>query len=480
MTAPTTARVPYAYITIDGSRAVSGPAVLKYKILAVGNKLPSGVAPALELKRITDISQAKELFGEGSCLERMIAGYLLNNSVTELQAIALDDAPAAVKATGRLAITGTVTKTGILYFYHAGELLQVPVVKDQTAAQVSATIVSLVNEIPTAAITAALDTDDVVFTAKNGGEQGNEISLDVSLNGELTPAGLTLAITDMADGAGNPDISTILPVIGDEQYQLFLHHYFDNTNLTALDVEFANRFDSINQNEGVSITVSSKSYSDLITLGESRNSRFLCIAGYTGPSLPWYTAGALCGQIAKSAEQDPAVPFQNVNLLGVVAPKTSEEFIWQERNNLLFSGVSTLKSQNGVVIIERMITTYRTNSAGASDVSFLNLNTMTTNFFLRFDLRTTMLRKYPRHKLADDGQKFRRGQKIMTPSTGKAEMISIYKNWISLGYVENLDAFKEALIVERSQQDRDRLEFFLRPDLMNQLRIISMVLGFKL
>jgi phage tail sheath gpL-like len=480
MTAPTTARVPYAYITIDGSGAVTGPGVLKYKILAVGNKLSTGSASALELKRITNISQAKDFFGEGSCLERMIAGYLENNSVTELQAIALDDAVAGVASTGKFGISGTATESGVLYLYIGGEQTQVPVTSGDTAAEIVTTATALLNANKILSVSAVANAGDLELTAKNKGEQGDEISLDTSFNGEEIPSGIIITETAMDSGAGNPVLSSILPIIGDEQYHLMLHHYHDATNLSAMDSEFENRFDSVNQNEGIQLTVSSKSYSDLIIFGESRNSRFLCIAGYKGPSLPWLVSGALTGQVAKSAEQDSAVPFQNVGLLGVLAPQIKDEFIWSERNNLLFSGISTLKSQSGKVYIERMITTYRTNAAGATDVAFLNLNTMTINIYLRWDLRNTMLRKYARHKLADDGQKFRRGQKVMTPSLGKSEMVSIYKGWIGLGLVENLDAFKEALVVERSDQDRDRLEFTLRPDLMNQLRIISMTLGFKL
>ena len=44
------------------------------------------------------------------------------------------------------------------------------------------------------------------------------------------------------------------------------------------------------------------------------------------------------------------------------------------------------------------------------------------------------------------------------------------------GLVENADAFKEALVVQRNAQDSDRLDFLLPPDIVNQLRVIGAVL----
>jgi len=46
---------------------------------------------------------------------------------------------------------------------------------------------------------------------------------------------------------------------------------------------------------------------------------------------------------------------------------------------------------------------YQTNVAGAEDTAFLDINTLLTLMFLRFDFRNQILTRYPRAKLADDG-----------------------------------------------------------------------------
>ena len=91
-----------------------------------------------------------------------------------------------------------------------------------------------------------------------------------------------------------------------------------------------------------------------------------------------------------------------------------------------------------------------------------------------------MLGKYPRHKLANDGTRFSTGQNIMTPKLGKAEAIARFTQWEFNGLVEGLDQFVEDLIVERDTSDVNRLNFLLRPNVINQLRVMGTQIKFLL
>ena len=46
--------------------------------------------------------------------------------------------------------------------------------------------------------------------------------------------------------------------------------------------------------------------------------------------------------------------------------------------------------------------------------------------------------------------------------------------------MEGLEAFKESLVVERNSGDVNRLDFLLRPNLMNQFRIGATLIRFIL
>jgi phage tail sheath gpL-like len=94
--------------------------------------------------------------------------------------------------------------------------------------------------------------------------------------------------------------------------------------------------------------------------------------------------------------------------------------------------------------------------------------------------RQAITSKYPRHKLSDDGTRFGAGQAIVTPKIIKAELISEYRIDEFNGLVENGNAFKANLIVERDPNDPNRINVLYPPDLVNQLRIFAVLAQFRL
>jgi phage tail sheath gpL-like len=95
-------------------------------------------------------------------------------------------------------------------------------------------------------------------------------------------------------------------------------------------------------------------------------------------------------------------------------------------------------------------------------------------------MRNRILFMFPRHKLADDGTRFGAGQAIVTPLIIRSEMIAAYGELEEAGKMENMEAFKANLIVERNAQDPNRVDALLPPDLVNQLRIFAALTQFRL
>jgi phage tail sheath gpL-like len=191
-------------------------------------------------------------------------------------------------------------------------------------------------------------------------------------------------------------------------------------------------------------------------------------------------AAAVAAVVALNANIDPARPFQTLALACVLEPAESDLFTNTERNLLLFDGVSTSKASGGVVQIERLVTTYQTNGAGASDPSYLDATTMLTLLYLRFSFRNRILTRYPRHKLANDGTRYGAGQAVITPLIGKAEAVAWFREMEELGLVENFDSFVANLVVERNGSDANRLDFLLPPDLINQFIVGAVKIQFRL
>lgn len=485
---PNGIRVPFLYAEFDNSNAVQGAGVQPYKTLMVGQKLSSGTKAKETKHLITSAAQAKEYFGAGSQLATMAAKYLEGNTINELHCIPLDDDGAAVAAVGNVLIGGSPTAAGTLKVYIGGKVASVAVASDDTAAEVATALAAAIQADSDFVVSAAVDggtAEQVNLTAKNAGQAGNDIDVRVNyfVDDEL-PAGLTATVTAMGDdtaGATNPDVDLAIAILDDTQYMLWVTPYTDASNLGKIEDELDDRFGPLRQNDGYHLTGARGSLSDLNTLGNSRNSQFTTIKRVSGPSHTYEHSAALAAQIALSAQIDPARPFQTLELKGILAEEDSEKLTLSERNILLNNGIATDKvDAGGSVRIERVITTYKENPAGASDISYLDLNTLLTLSYLRYDFRNFWLVKYPRHKLAGDGANFAPGQAIMTPKLAKAEAIGRFRLWEENGLVENIDQFKEQLIVERNGSDPNRLDFLLPPDLVNQLRVVGVKIGFLL
>ena len=481
---PANTRIPFAYIEFDNTNAKQGPSIQPYKILVIGQKLSAGTKSNLTLNNVTSESQAREYFGAGSQLFTMLRALFKQSRSTPVVALPVADDASGVAAAANVLFAGTATDSGVIYFYVAGVAYKVSVVAGDDAADVCAALVAKINSDVDAIVTASINglaDEQMDLVAKNKGEFGNQIDIRFNYyDTEETAAGITYTITDFASGAVNPDISSALAILDDSQYNIIVTPWSDTSNLNTLATELEDRWGPERQKEGQALYGKRSDYSGLISFGDARNNKHETCIGYNGPSCPWDVAAQIAAEVARQAQIDPARPIQNLVLATVLAPSKTEQFTNQERNLLLYDGISTLKVEGGRVYIERLITTYQTNAQGADDESYLNLETMLTLSYIRYDFRTSFYAAYPRHKLADDGTRFGSGQSIITPKLGKVFCLSKFTEWELKGLVENFEQFKQDLIVERNVSNPDRLDMLLGPDLVNQLRVLGAQIQFIL
>lgn len=482
---PSNIRVPFAYVAFDPTRATSGPSILKYEALIIGQKLSAGSAPALKEMLIRSADDAANYFGTGSQIARMCRSWFNNNKTTRLRAIAIVDDGAGVAAQHTIAITGTCTAAGVLALTINGELIQVAAAVSDTAAAIAALLSAAINANSWLPCSSTVSSGTLTLTAKNKGTNGNDIDIRYNYNdGEVTPAGLAIAVTpSTVTGAGNPDVGDIIDVMGDKWYQVITMPWTDTPNLVAMETEMDDRFGPIRMLDGWVYISRRGTPGQLSSFGQSRNSPFItCMHASSVPNSPEELAAARAGQEAASLENDPAQPVHTLELVGILPPNQADRFTFADNNGLLFDGISTFNVDNGNKMrIQQAITMYRTNAMGAVDIAFLKVNTMATLCYIRYDLRNTFLTKYPRAKLANDGGRIPSGMQIMTPKIGKAECINIFKKWQDdLAICEGLPQFMNDLVVERDPSDPDRLKILIAPNLVNQLDVIAALVQFIL
>lgn len=482
---PSALRVPFVAVEINSSRASQGPALLAYRALLIGQKTAAGTAAANSLHRVTSAEDVLTLAGRGSLLHRMAIAWFASNTMTELWIGVLADDGAGVAAAGTITVTGPATETGTIALYLGGERITVAVTDGDTDEEVATAIAAAITADLDLPVTAAAVAEVVTVTNRQKGLTGNSYDLRDSYNdGEALPAGIALAYVQCTGGTTAPDLASLIAEMGDTWYQVIGNPYTDAASLTAIEAELASRFGSMRMIDGVAIASASGSFSALSTLGNTRNSQHSSIVAQPGinPLTPAYEyAAELAALTARYAAADPARPLQTLAMRHAMPPAEADRFTLEERNLLLYEGIATTKVGPGEVVqIERLITTYQTNAAGADDTAYLDINTPLTLLYLRYSWRVRIATKYPRHKLADDGVRFGPGQAVMTPKLMKVEALGWFRAMELLGLVEGYDQFKTDLVVARSEADPNRIEVLLPPDLINQLIVAASSIQFRL
>ena len=482
---PSNALVPFTYVEIDPSRAGSSGAA--FRSLLIGQRLASGTVAAEVPTPVGSALDARAKFGAGSMLAIMAAAFRRQNPTGQLWAVALDDAAGATDQTHTITVSAAATGAGTISLYIAGRRIPVPISGALAVTAVATAINTAILSAGGASagvlpVTSTVAAAVVTLTARNGGAS-SDIDVRHSYRpDEVLPPGVGLAIAAGTAGATDPDISDALDAITDQIFNVIVNPYTASATMATLEAELLARWGPTRQIDGVAFTGYRGTAAAATTYGNARNSPYSSVMGIsTSPTSIVEWAGAIAGAVGLSAAADPALPFQTLPLRGVLPASLANRFSFAERETLLADGIAThTVDRTGVVALERMVTTYQTAAGGVADTAFRDANTLFTASFVKASFRQRFSTKFGRYKLANDGTRFGPGQRVVTPSTARAEAIALFRQWENAGLVENADAFKDALVVERNASDPNRLDFLIPPDLVNQLRVLAASISFTL
>lgn len=480
---PAALRVPGSFLEVDPSLAEVGVGAFPLRALLISQKTTAGTLAINTVQRITSKEQASELAGPGSMGSRMARAWFSVNQSTEFDLVLQNDADGGVPNVQTVTFGG-VGAPGGLAIYVGGDRYPIDGSGALTATAIA--LVAAINADPESSVVAAVNPgtqEQVILTAKNDGLVGNFVDVRAAhLPDETIPSGLTVTIVNTAVGATNPDVTAALAAVAGVQYDVMTHPYLDAANLTVLEADLASRADAMSAIPGLAFTGASGTQGVLAALGNTRNSQFSTIVGVeTFPGVPTERAAAVAGLVAKYGAIDPARPFQTLEVPGYAA-SVADRFTLAERNLLLFDGIATLTADRvGTVTVERLITTYQTNSAGAPSAAYLDVNLGLLLSFFRKAYTARIALRFPRHKLANDsGVAPGPATALATPKVYKAEAVSLYAELVALGICEDLDGFVDNSTIERNQSDVNRIDASLAPNFVNQLRVSATLVQFRL
>lgn len=430
----------------------------------------------------------------GVTLNKETTSVAAGATVTLKATVAPKDADQSVTWSSSAEEFATVDASGVVTGVAAGEasITATSTANDELSASCAVTVSAAARKskkAPSVEAAAAPTGAVVTLTAKYAGESANGLPLALNyygtVGGEQTPDGLNVTLTAMSDGAGSVDLAPVIAAMGDEAFDYIGFPFNDSNSLKMIGEEMndsAGRWSWARQVYGHVYTAKIGTLTDLVAFGDTFNDQHLTVCGYEeGTQSPIEELiAARLGRQASFLRIDPARPTQTGEITGALPALVGSRFSVPERQSLLTHGIATASVVNGVMQIERDITTYKANKLGVTDNSYLDSETLHTSAYVIRKLKSVITSKYPRHKLANDGTRFGPGQAIVTPSVIKGEICAAYRQMEIDGIVENFDVFKAHLIVERSTTDTNRLNVLFPPDYVNQLRVFAMLNQFRL
>ena len=489
-------KVPGTSIEVDPSQAGT-PTNPKWALL-IGHKTTAGSAPADVPVAVGSEADAKALFGNGSMLARMFTKFFGVNRSQVMFCVPIAEPAAGTAASGTVTISSAPSQSGVLAFYVAGQKVAVAVGQTDTATQVATKLAAAINANVDLPVTVTSSGAVLTVFARWKGSTGNDIRVEDSIlglnGGEVLPTGLAITYPTnniLSGGAGTPDLTNAIANLGDAPYKFVANAFTDSAALALLATEYGfgdgGRWGWMRQTYGQIFSARRDTYSSHMTWGVGFNHpvSYVMAVEPQSPSPVWEWAGVFAGNAAKALTSDPARPLQTLVLSGILPAPKASRFNKGQLNALAGAGLAIQGTdldgqQLGVPTIQREQSQYQRNTQGQADNAYELATTLATLDEVFTRLRQAIGNKFPRSKLANDGTRFGPGQAIVTPKIIKGEIIAQYGLMEYDGLVENLKAFKDALIVERSSTDPNAVECVFPPDILNQLRRFNVRAAFRL
>jgi phage tail sheath gpL-like len=455
---PSSTRKPGVYTEFNTRMAVRSLPGNLQTTLYVAQKTASGTAPTGVLTNIYSDVDAATQFGYGSQIHRMALKAFKANPYAQISVVALDEGDEATAASWPVTITGAATKAASFYLLLNDDKVGISVATTDTPTSIAAALVAAITAKPELPFTASSLAGVLTLTAKNKGEVANDDKVAIS----GTVPGMNITVGALVPGELVPDVQPGLTAAFLGGHTQIVMPYRDTDNLMALRDHINLVGNYAEKRWALGFTASTGSLAQAIALSASINHGWI--------SNPWLrntptTAMELAAGYAAviAASEDPALPFDYVEIPGIAAPAVADQTSRTEQESALYNGVTPLQVGPGnVVQIVRAITTYTVNDANVPDVSMLDITTPRTMMYVAKAFVQDRANRYSRAKISD---------RLMADmrDTGIVLMRQLEQLEIIEAVTDNLPFY----IIERDSQDVNRLNERIPVDVVNGLHIIA-------
>lgn len=356
----------------------------KILVAATYDPAKTAVVPLVPVQVLSP-EDTGDRFGFGSMAHRLVLQAFLGGAGVPVFVLPQAEAGAAVVAAGSVDFTtSTGVASGTIYLYVAGIAVPVTIPAAATPTAIALLLVAAITANKLLPVTAAVDgvaPGKVNVTAKSKGPWGNRISLTVNIGlNQTLPVGVVCTVTSMTAGAGIPVMATALAALGtgddanEGGFTDFVHGYGqDTTTLDALSayVGAGNDFTGLYSKTigrpfrslSGDVATGSAGLAALIVISDARKlDRTNGIVSVPGSaSHPAEIAAQTIGHMARINQERVAQHYLGVSLIDIHTGAKVDRWNsdYDNRDTAVKSGISPVRIQNGVVVLQNVVSFYR-------------------------------------------------------------------------------------------------------------------------
>lgn len=455
---PSSIRKPGKYFEFNNSLAVRTLPSNLQRVLIVAQKLAAGSAALNAIVQVFDAETAAVLFGRGSQAHRMVRAAIIANPYLQLYVLPVADDAAGVAAAATITYTGPASAAGSVYVNIAGTELTLPVAAADSVTAIAAAVAAAINAKMDLGVTAAAAVGVVTLTARNKGLAANNVKLAAT----AAATGVTAVATAFTGGLNDPDLTAPLAAAQPGGHEILCVPYQAAAQLTVLRTHLNFVSGPMEQRRAIGVFGSTGTLAAATTLAGSLNSERITFGLLPGSFTPAEELAAGFASVI-AFEEDPARPLNTLVITNATVPPIANRMSRTEQESALNNGVTPMEVGPGdQVQIVRAITTYTLNAQAIADISWLDLTTIRTMDYIAKACRERIAARFPRDKLSS-----------RTAARVRSELLDVLYKAEELEIVEQVEANKPYLIVERDSQDPNRLNAKIPTDVVNGLHVFA-------
>jgi phage tail sheath gpL-like len=399
-------------------------------------------------------------------------------------------ASAGVKAHEDIVFAGpTATSAGSFFFGIGGDVIELPVAKDDAHTAIAAALNTAIAAIQNIAVTAGVVSATVTVTAKQEGPNGNEIGLVLNPGGAAqaakNPAGIavTMPVSGyLASGAGTVTAHDALLTSGgadnlhDRWYTIIPWPYTDDTNVGYLKSSGALRLDpAFKRRFAAYLGYVKIDYAAALAKPVALNDQSINPAWDPRSYAPaWEMAAAVAGAVAASAMIDPGRPFKTLPV-GIPVNNATANLSYAENDALFRAGMGYFKTDDaGVLRIVDLACSYRKTPGGADTEEWFDAESIHLRQQKMYDEERIFTgAPYDRGRLASDDVVTSKAW-VIKPKTMVTDMINLVDYWAGEGWTKNPETVKASIVAEINATFSGRMDSEITDDDAAVLRIIAL------